>query len=159
MLMTLTDKYEANRDKYLRMLQDSSLVKKMDDHAMLYSLPEAAERLSFLMDGSRPMVSFAERFPRRNQNHDLTDDLRELLSVFQKLDLDVIVVDQTTPEVGRHGLSCVRVLIPGMLPMTFGHHLTRITGLKRVLEVPMKLGYVKQPLRVDELNPFPHPFP
>ncbi|MGF9908690.1 TOMM precursor leader peptide-binding protein [Brevibacillus porteri] len=159
MLMTLTDKYEANRDKYLRMLHDSSLVKKMDDHAMLYSLPEAAERLSFLMDDSRPMVSFAEQFPRRSQHRDLTDDLRELLGVFQKLDLDVIVVDQTTPEVGRHGLSCVRVLIPGMLPMTFGHHLTRVTGLKRVLEVPVKLGYAKQPLRVDELNPFPHPFP
>ncbi|MFF2527915.1 TOMM precursor leader peptide-binding protein [Brevibacillus sp. NPDC058079] len=159
MLMTLTDKYETNRDKYLHMLHDSSLVKKMDDHAMLYSLPEAAGRLSFLMDNSRPMVSFAEQFPRRNQHRDLTDDLRELLGVFQKVDLDVIVVDQTTPEVGRHGLSCVRVLIPGMLPMTFGQHLTRVTGLKRVLEVPVKLGYTKQPLRVDELNPFPHPFP
>ncbi|MGG4446257.1 TOMM precursor leader peptide-binding protein [Brevibacillus porteri] len=159
MLLPLTDKYEANRGKYLRMLQDSSLVKKMDDHAMLYSLPEAAERLSFLLDDARPMVSFAEQFPKRDQHRDLTDDLRELLDVFQKLDLDVIVVDQTTPEVGRHGLSCVRVLIPGMLPMTFGHHLTRVTGLKRVLEVPVKLGYAKQPLRVDELNPFPHPFP
>lgn len=159
MLMTLTDKYETNRDKYLRMLHDSSLVKKMDDHAMLYSLPEAAERLSFLLDDSRPMVSFAEQFPHRSQHRDLTDDLRELLGVFQKLDLGVIVVDQTTPEVGRHGLSCVRVLIPGMLPMTFGHHLTRVTGLKRVMEVPVKLGYAKQPLRVDELNPFPHPFP
>lgn len=159
MLLTLTEKYEANREKYLRMLNDSSLVKKMDDHAMLYSLPEAAERLSFLLNESRPMVSFAEQFPARRKHHDLTDDLRDLLEVFQQLDLDVIVVDQTTPEVSRHGLSCVRVLIPGMLPMTFGHHLTRVTGLERVLQVPVKLGYAKQPLRVEELNPYPHPFP
>lgn len=159
MLQTLTDKYEANRNKYLRMLDDSSRVKKMDDHAMLYSLPEAAERLSFLLDDSRPMVSFAERFPNRSKHLDLTDDLRDLLHVFDKLNLDVIVVDQTTPEVSRNDLSCVRVLIPGMLPMTFGHHLTRITGLDRVLQVPVTLGYAKEPLRVEELNPYPHPFP
>lgn len=51
------------------------------------------------------------------------------------------------------------MLIPGMLSMTFGHHLTRVTGLERVLEVPMKLGYAKEPLTVEQLNPHPHPFP
>jgi len=53
----------------------------------------------------------------------------------------------------------VRVLIPGMLPMTFGHHLTRINGLERVRQVPVTLGYEKEPLRDDQLNPHPHPFP
>jgi ribosomal protein S12 methylthiotransferase accessory factor len=69
------------------------------------------------------------------------------------------VVDQTTPEMIRNGLHCVKVLIPGMLPMTFGHHLTRLTGLERVLRVPMELGYAKQPLTLEQLNPHPHPFP
>ena len=79
--------------------------------------------------------------------------------MFRRLNLDVIVVDQTTPEMIRNGLYCVKVLIPGMLPMTFGHHLTRVTGLERVLRVPMELGYTKQPLTLEQLNPYPHPFP
>ena len=74
---------------------------------------------------------------------DLTDDLQDILQVFRGLNLDVIVVDQTTPEIKRNGLYCVKVLIPGMLPMTFGQHLTRITGLERVLRVPMELGYTE----------------
>jgi len=75
------------------------------------------------------------------------------------LNLDVIVVDLTAPEITRNGLHCVKVLIPGMLPMTFGHHFTRVAGLERVLRVPVELGYAKQPLRLEDLNPYPHPFP
>jgi ribosomal protein S12 methylthiotransferase accessory factor len=68
-------------------------------------------------------------------------------------------VDQTAPVIKRNGLCCVKVLSPGMLPMTFGHHLIRVRGLERVLNVPVKLGFTKQPLTHEQLNPYPHPFP
>jgi ribosomal protein S12 methylthiotransferase accessory factor len=105
------------------------------------------------------MRVFDEEFNWKSKHTDLTDDLQDILREFRRLNLDVIVVDQTTSEMKRNGLFCVKVLIPGMLPMTFGHHLTRITGLDRVLTVPMELGYSKQPLTYEQLNPFPHPFP
>lgn len=79
--------------------------------------------------------------------------------MFRSLQMDVIVVDQSSSETLRNGLRCVKVLIPGMLPMTFGHHLRRLEGLDRVLEVPMKLGYADRRLTPQELNPYPHPFP
>ncbi len=113
------------------MLQDSSLVRKMDDHGMLYGLPEAQERLQFLLDDNRPLRTFDEEFKWKSGHADLTDDLRDVLQEFSRLNLDVIVVDQTIPEIKRNGLFCVKVLIPGMLPMTFGQHLTRVTGLER----------------------------
>ena len=122
-------------------------------------LPEAQERLQFLLDDNRPLRTFDEEFKWEAVHADLTDDLRDILQVFRGLNLDVIVVDQTTPEIKQNGLFCVKVLIPGMLPMTFGQHLTRITGLKRVLRVPMELGYKEQPLTLGQLNPYPHPFP
>jgi ribosomal protein S12 methylthiotransferase accessory factor len=159
MMLTLDEKFEANREKYEQMLHDPFLVKQMDDHSMLYSLPQAQERLQFLLDENRPLRTFEEEFKRRERHADLTDDLKDILQVFRRLNLDVIVVDQTTPEIMRNGLHCVKVLIPGMLPMTFGHHLTRVTGLERVLRVPVELGYVKQQLTVEQLNPHPHPFP
>ncbi|MGM0834562.1 MAG: TOMM precursor leader peptide-binding protein [Bacillota bacterium] len=159
MMLTLDEKLESNQEEFLRMFQDSSLVQKMDDHGMLYGLQQAQERLHFLLDDNRPLRSFDEEFNWKSPHTDLTDDLQEILQKFRKLNLDVIVVDQSSSETKRNGLYCVKVLIPGMLPMTFGHHLTRVTGLERVLRVPMELGYTKQPLTFEQLNPHPHPFP
>jgi ribosomal protein S12 methylthiotransferase accessory factor len=159
MMLTLDEKLETDQEEFVRMLHDPSLVQKMDDHGMLYGLPQAQERLQFLLDDNRPLRSFDEEFKWKSTHADLTDDLRDILQKFLRLNLDVIVVDQSTSETKRNGLYCVKVLIPGMLPMTFGHHLTRVTGLERVLRVPMELGYTKQPLTLEQLNPHPHPFP
>ncbi|RJX40279.1 bacteriocin biosynthesis protein SagD [Paenibacillus pinisoli] len=159
MMQTLDEKLAANREAYVRMFHDSSLVQQMEDHSLLYGLPQAQERLNFLLDESRPLRTFEEEFERGARHTDLTDDLKDILHTFRRLHLDVIVVDVTAPEIKRNGLHCVKVLIPGMLPMTFGHQFTRLAGLERVLWVPAELGYVKEPLEPDELNPYPHPFP
>jgi ribosomal protein S12 methylthiotransferase accessory factor len=159
MMLTLDEKFEANRKEYEKFLHDPFSVKHMEDHGMLYGLPEAEERLQFLLKNNGPLQTFEEGFKRQKKSADLTDDLQDLLQSFRRLNLEVIVVDQTTSVTNRNGLYCVKVLIPGMLPMTFGHHLTRVTGLDRVLRVPMELGYTKEPLMIEQLNPHPHPFP
>lgn len=159
MMLTLDAKFEENRKQYMQMLHDPSKVRAMEDHSMLYSLREAEERLQFLLEDNRPLRTFEEEFKRGAAQPDLTDDLKNVLQAFHRLKLDVIVVDQTTPELQRNGLYCVKALIPGMLPMTFGHHLIRVTELDRVLHVPAQLGYVKEPLLLEQLNPHPHPFP
>ncbi|GIN94807.1 hypothetical protein J6TS1_06770 [Siminovitchia terrae] len=152
-------KLEESRQKYEGMLLDPFAVRTMEDHGLLYGLPEAEERLNFLLHDHRPLRTFAEEFKQPPRNNDLKDDLQDILNRFRRLNLEVIVVDQTTPITERNGLFCVKVLIPGMLPMTFGHHLTRVKGLERVLRVPMQLGFMKAPLSYEQLNPNPHPFP
>jgi ribosomal protein S12 methylthiotransferase accessory factor len=141
------------------MLDNSFLVQQMEDHSLLYSLPQAEERLHFLLAEQNPVRTFAEEFHSLPWQEDLTEDLKQILQVFHSFQMDVIVVDQSSSETLRNGLHCVKVLIPGMLPMTFGHHLTRLIGLNRVLDVPMKLGYANHRLTWQELNPYPHPFP
>ncbi|WP_409340749.1 TOMM precursor leader peptide-binding protein [Paenibacillus sp. MBLB4367] len=159
LLNNLDRRIETDREKGLRMYHDSSLVKQMEDHSLLYALPIAESRLHFIMDENRPMRTFAEAFKPTPRHSDLTEELRELIQALKKSGLDVVVIDLTAPEIGRNGLHCVKVLIPGTLPMTFGHHFTRLSGLGRVLRVPMELGYVQKPLTPDQLNPYPHPFP
>jgi ribosomal protein S12 methylthiotransferase accessory factor len=159
MMFRHDEKLEENRQIYEGMLQDPFAVRTMEDHGMLYGLREAEERLNFLLDDNRPLRTFDEEFKRQQTNTDLKDDLQDILQRFSRLDIEVIVVDQTTPVTKRNGLFCVKVLIPGMLPMTFGHHLTRVKGLERVLGVPMRLGFMNQPLSFEQLNPYPHPFP
>jgi ribosomal protein S12 methylthiotransferase accessory factor len=159
MLLTQNEKFEKNRDEYRRMLDDPFEVRQMEDHSMLYGLPEAASRFHFLFQKDRPLRSFEEQFARPAWRLDLTDDLKTLLTALRQVGLEVIVVDQTTPEILRNGLHCVKVIIPGTLPMTFGYRLTRLAGLDRVLTVPAALGYRNKPLTYEELNPHPHPFP
>jgi ribosomal protein S12 methylthiotransferase accessory factor len=154
----LQENLEEGLEHVKQMLNDPFLVLQMEDHAMLYGLPQAQERLQFLLDGKRPLRTFDEEFKRKASHADLTDDLKETIEVFRRLNLDVIVVDQSSQETLRNGLHCVKVLIPGMLPMTFGHHLQRLTGLKRVFQVPADLEYAKEALTAGQLNPHPHPF-
>jgi ribosomal protein S12 methylthiotransferase accessory factor len=158
MLSNMDDVFVKNRKKYKEMLHDSYRVRHMEDHSMLYGLKDAEKRMFFLLD-KRMKRNFKDEFKPVRQTADLLDDLSGVLETFKMLNLEVIVVDQTGPELKRNGLHCVKVVIPGMLPMTFGHHLTRVKGLDRVLTVPAKLGYVQQPLTYGEINPYPHPFP
>ncbi|RKP58115.1 bacteriocin biosynthesis protein SagD [Cohnella endophytica] len=150
---------EENEEECRRMMDDPFLVKRMEDHSLLYSLPETEERLHFLLDQDRPIRTFAEEFIPIVPNADLTEELKEILLRFHRLNLDVIVVQQTAPEALSNGLHCVKVLIPGMLPMSFGHQLKRVAGLQRALTLPAKLGYSKSILATRQLNPHPHPFP
>ncbi|TJY43941.1 TOMM precursor leader peptide-binding protein [Cohnella pontilimi] len=159
MLLTQNRKFEHHRADYEKMLDDPYLVREMEDHSMLYGLPQAETRFDFLLKEDRPLRSFRELYERAPWNPDLTDDLKRLLDSFRRWNLDVIVVNQSTRETLRNGLHCVKVIIPGMLPMTFGYHLTRLTGLDRVLKVPVLLGYSDRPLAPEQLNPHPHPFP
>ncbi|MFC5528223.1 TOMM precursor leader peptide-binding protein [Cohnella yongneupensis] len=157
-IIFLGEMMKENREEYYRMVDDPYLVRRMEDHSLLYSLPETEDRLHFLLEQNRPLRTFDEEFIPRPLHADLTDELKDILRQFHRINLDVIVINQTAPETLRNGLYCVKVLIPGMLPMSFGHQLVRVTGLERVLKVPLKLGYTKNLLTAQEINPHPHPF-
>ena len=159
MMLTLDEKLEKDRKKYQKMLSNPFLVKEMGHHSMLYGLPEAEERLHFLLKNEELPLTFKEAFGETQQNADIKDDLHYVLQTLKQKNFNVIVVNQTSPEIKRNRLHCVKVIIPGMLPMTFGYRLTRLTGLERVLRIPMELGYSKTPLTYEQLNPHPHPFP
>jgi ribosomal protein S12 methylthiotransferase accessory factor len=140
------------------MANDPALVTQMADHSLLYGDRHTFDRLGFL--AATPDTSFAEMSTGDSFRHaDLRDDLLELAGRYIESGLDVVVVDQTTPEHVAGGLCCVKVIIPGTLPMTFGHQFRRIDGLPRLYEVPWLLGYRDRRLGPEDVNPHPHPFP
>jgi ribosomal protein S12 methylthiotransferase accessory factor len=143
------------------MLTDPDRVLEMEHHAQLYALPEAWSRLDFLYQRDE-IHTFAEAFSaatRRRAPRDPADELREALDRYLAVGLDVIVVDQTAPEHRVADLHCVKVIVPGMLPMTFGHRFRRAANLPRLRTAPVRLGYRDLPLTEDDINPHPHPFP
>ncbi len=162
-LADLVARYPDTKERGRAMTRDSSLVVTMDDHSVLYADREAAARLDFLTANTQSRTFADIRSGHGTagafDNMDLTDDLNEMVSRLRYHGLDIVVVDQTTPEHHAGGLCCVKVIAPGMLPMTFGHNNRRVYGLPRLFEVPRLLGYRDDTLLAQDINPYPHPFP
>lgn len=142
------------------MLAEPDLVVDLEDHVGLHTLPQARERYAHLLAPDRPLLDLAQAFGdwrSRWLRDDLTDVLRDLLADFRARGLDVVVVDQTDPDhQERLDLRTVKVIVPGTMPMTFGHLNRRLRGLPRLTEVPASLGY---PVADPWTSPEPHPFP
>ena len=147
-------------DAVAPMVTDPLLVREMADHAALYTHPATRSRAGFLDTGGPPLSLGAVAARAGWPSHpDLSDDLRELTWRYLATGLDVIAVDTTSTEQAAGGFASAKVIVPGMLPMTFGHAFRRTEGLPRLLTVPRQLGYRDRDLRPDEINPHPHPFP
>lgn len=146
------------RDKALEMLEDDSKVVEMHDHVLLYSVPESYERLQFLFS-DEPKASLKEVYGHHygKANRNITEDLHELMDKVKGYADDVIVADLTFEELNEHQLYCVKVIAPGLMPVTFGHQYRRIS-LERINKYALASG--KKPFdSVADLNPFPHNFP
>ncbi|WPO69770.1 TOMM precursor leader peptide-binding protein [Streptomyces sp. KN37] len=153
--------YRSQRHRIAGMLEDPDKVRHMEDHRLLYCAPDAFDRLEFLL-GPRERISLAQAEDRHlpaDRHTDLREDLADVTRRVTAAGLDVLVVDQTNADQRLGGFRCAKVLVPGAIPMTFGHWARRLNGLDRLLRVPLALGLAAVPLSRADLNPHPHPFP
>ncbi|MBR8740360.1 TOMM precursor leader peptide-binding protein [Nocardiopsis sp. MG754419] len=146
------DEPQEVRDHALRMVSDGDLCQSMLHHSQLNGRPEAQHRLAFLHEGGTTGIADPHPMLSTGEPTDLEQLLRSTIDRLAEHGLEVIVVDQTTPEHRAGGLFCVKVIVPGMLPMTFGHKFRRVNGIDRVFKAAAAQGY-------DDVNPDPHPFP
>jgi ribosomal protein S12 methylthiotransferase accessory factor len=110
----------------------------MDDHVAVNTLPEARDRYAFLVSDEPPQALTYQ--PHHTDLKELLDHYTEDL---RTKGLELIAVDQSNPHTANTlGLHSAKVIVPGTLPMTFGHPHRR-TGLPRL---DLKAGH-------------PHPFP
>ncbi|MDT0303587.1 TOMM precursor leader peptide-binding protein [Streptomonospora wellingtoniae] len=160
-LASLVGRFPGRTEHVESLVRDSDNVRMLGDHVLLYGDSRVYERFGFLAE-SHTDVPISEAFGAdrpRIAGADLTDDLLALVARLRDSGLDVIAVDQTAPEHRAAGLSCAKVLVPGTLPMTFGHRFRRLHGLPRLREMPARLGYAHRPLLDSEISSHPHPFP
>jgi ribosomal protein S12 methylthiotransferase accessory factor len=158
--MERTSPGRLDRERLRPMLDEPELVTVMDDHTALSTLPEARSRFDFLLAGAAPRP-WQQVWPGTPQPApDLGAFLAETTARVVRAGMDVVVVDQTDPVVrDALGLYAAKVLVPGALPMTFGHLYRRTRGLPRLLEVPWRLGRLPDRPRYEDLPLDPHPFP
>lgn len=76
----------------------------------------------------------------------LFEDVMTCKQLAQKNGMEMLVLDQTRPDIG---LKVVKVIVPGM------RHFWKRLGSGRLYEVPVQLGWLKEPLKENQLNSFP----
>ncbi|ASS75448.1 hypothetical protein CIG75_10990 [Tumebacillus algifaecis] len=149
------------RDEAEAMVNDPTLVQTMEDHVLLYSHPDTLPRYDFLFGEGRQVKSvrdlyanWYENTPPKDFSAELTDLMDRLLEHHQ----DILIIDETPPELEPLGIRAVKVIVQGMLTMSFGHQFRRIV-MERVQQAPVTMGYRKEPIAPEEINLQPHPFP
>ena len=77
---------------------------------------------------------------------DIADDVRDCQKRVERLGLEMLVLNQTRPEIE---LPVVKVVVPGM------RHFWARFAKGRLYDVPVRLGWLPAPLTEEELNPVP----
>jgi ribosomal protein S12 methylthiotransferase accessory factor len=79
-----------------------------------------------------------------------TQDLKEDLLIgkarVERLGLEMLVLDQTRPEIG---MPVVKVVVPGL------RHFWPRLAPGRLYDVPVQLGWLQKPLAEEQMNPIP----
>ncbi len=152
----LRGRTERRQEQLRRMADDFSAVEALDDHPILYGLPEMGAHAAFLLDGpARPLLTVDQLAPERAAaapgaaGGGLRGELDRCVAMVTAAGLDVIAVDQTAPEQRRIGLHTASVIVPGLLPIDFGWSRQRAPRMPRLRQVT----------GAAEPNPAPHPFP
>jgi oxazoline/thiazoline synthase len=78
------------------------------------------------------------------QKADLCGDVMACVDQLARLGLDVLVIDQTRPDIGLHA---VKVVVPGL------RHFWPRLGPGRLYDVPVRMGWLEHPRAESELNP------
>jgi ribosomal protein S12 methylthiotransferase accessory factor len=77
---------------------------------------------------------------------DVAEDVRVCRARVERLGLEMLVLDQTRPEVG---LPVAKVIVPGL------RHFWARFAPGRLYDTPVSLGWLSRPLAEEELNPVP----
>ncbi|GAB1543538.1 TOMM precursor leader peptide-binding protein [Scytonema sp. NUACC21] len=76
----------------------------------------------------------------------LFEDVMTCQQISEKHGMEMLVLDQTRPDIG---LKVVKVIVPGM------RHFWKRLNSGRLDNVPVKLGWLQEPLKENQFNPFP----
>ncbi len=85
------------------------------------------------------------------------DNLEKVVKLLGKKNLEILYVDITHPKIKKYGFTVVKVLIPQLQPLYLDEEHPYLGG-DRLYEVPVRLGYLKESKKEEQLNKFPHPF-
>jgi ribosomal protein S12 methylthiotransferase accessory factor len=95
-------------------------------------------------DADQPLKRLGD-FPVQHSGEFL-QDIGHCRSIIEGKGMEMLVLDQTRADVG---MPVVKVVVPGL------RHFWARYAPGRLYDVPVEMGWLKEPLREEELNPIP----
>jgi ribosomal protein S12 methylthiotransferase accessory factor len=135
-------------------LRNPSEFAQLEDHLFAYIYPRAVSKFDFLLKNSTT-IGFDE-LPDLS-TADPVATLKNIMSILDYWNMEVIVADITTRDVKEAGFTVVRVLVPELQPLSQNHNI-RYLGTKRLYEVPKRMGYGSKRRNESQITNLPHPF-
>jgi ribosomal protein S12 methylthiotransferase accessory factor len=114
--------------------------------------PETAHWLATATTANQPYLLPADGSTRIAASYphawtdDVTEDIRACQALVEHAGMEMLVLDQTRPEVG---LPVAKVIVPGL------RHFWARFAPGRLYDVPVRLSWLPRPVAEDELNPIP----
>ncbi|MTD38574.1 hypothetical protein GIX45_08030 [Erwinia sp. CPCC 100877] len=147
-LLSSTSELSKRRDK---VIESSHHVVEMQDHILYYATEKNIHEFDFILN--KPSNVYLQRKIDKLSFSSLEEELhyveKQVLGKFQQ----IINVDLTPDFLKNEDLYASRVIVPGMLPMTFGEQYRRIDSQR----VKRYLAFHQQ--TYHGINNAPHPFP
>lgn len=125
----------------LRIPRRPEEVASLPDHLSYYLNPERLKAFEFLVGAGECSAAALPRAQGRTPG----EVLNGLVRALGKEGHEVIQVELTTPDIAQVGFRVVRVIVPGLIPLTHGHAMLP-------LDCPRWQRFP------GEFTPFPHPF-
>lgn len=140
------------RSEGLRRFGSFSEIRSFEDHVNLWGNHEMLSHADFLLESERTS-------PLRNEctATDLSGHIDWVVDRLAQRGLEAIIVDTTPSDIRALGLTVVKAIVPGAIPLSADHRFEPLGG-ERLYTVPSLLGYTAPKTLVD-FNPVPHPFP
>lgn len=140
------------RPEAVRRPQD---VRTLEDHVGFYAVLEHSRYLDFLRHptarvGIGRLPSWRAPTP--------SDAVAGVARSLQSSGISAYAVEITAPDVLEAGFRVARVVCPELCRLDVSYR-TRYLGGDRLYSAARELGLTDQRLDLDDLNPYPHPFP
>ena len=140
------------QERLAELLKDPNNVEELEDHDLLYSVPDKLAAFDFLF--SQPIIDFEWNLRQEKTSN---EKLHELINFCKSQNNDLIYCNLTTPDMEKLNLHTARVIIPGFQPIHFGYKNIRLGGT-RLFDFPVKSGFFSKRKSAAEIsNMSPHP--
>ncbi|MBA3788094.1 MAG: YcaO-like family protein [Actinobacteria bacterium] len=133
---------------------DATDVLTLEDHIRFYADDAHAAAAEFLTSGSLHRSSEVPSLDASSAE----ERVEELVERIAAAGSGAYAVDVTAPDVRETGLRVIKTVAPGLCALDVPH-VARFQGATRLLHLSTKDTLTRPGRFLDDLNPWPHPFP
>ena len=141
------------RDGPSRKILTPREVKRTMDHGSYYENTHRIRDVEFLFGNQEKEINMSHVKEDNKAN-----SIQDIIIKINEYGMQVLIADLTKGvEFSKLKTKVVRAIIPGMVPINFGHGIESL-GTPRITSLPVKCGIFDQAKESEDLNTAPHPF-